>query len=85
MDILKADDLETVVRRENRKLPPKPYGILESFYRQRLVEVSKITFFLFLFRHFLRTEIENSIERIMSNIWSRLFTIQTLIRYPFWT
>lgn len=41
LDILKADDLETVVRRENRKLPPKPYGILESFYRQRLVEVSE--------------------------------------------
>lgn len=47
LDILKADDLETLVRRENRKLPPKPYGILESFYRQRLVEVSEYIFYTF--------------------------------------
>lgn len=50
LDILKADDLETVVQRENRKMPPKPYGILESFYRLRLVEVSdKVLNFSFPF------------------------------------
>lgn len=45
--ILKADDLETVVQREDRKLPPKPYGILESFYRQLLLEVSETIFHTF--------------------------------------
>lgn len=49
IEILKVDDLETVVLRENRKLPPKPYGILESFYRQRLLEVSNKSFITFLF------------------------------------
>lgn len=44
LDILKADDLETVVRRENRKMPPKPYGILESLYRLRLLEVRNNNF-----------------------------------------
>lgn len=37
--ILTADDLETVVRRASKKLPPKPYGILEGIYRHALLEV----------------------------------------------
>lgn len=37
--ILTADDLETCVRRANKKMPPRPYGILEGIYRQYLLEV----------------------------------------------
>lgn len=37
--ILSADDLETCVRRANKKMPPRPYGILEGIYRQYLLEV----------------------------------------------
>lgn len=59
LSILKADDLETVVRRENRRMPPKPYGILEGIYRRYLAEVrhaqlfiiSVFFFFLFNFHH----------------------------------
>lgn len=40
LSILKADDLETLVRRENRRMPPKPYGILEGIYRHYLAEVN---------------------------------------------
>ncbi|KAL7037872.1 hypothetical protein ACKWTF_009385 [Chironomus riparius] len=39
LSILKADDLETLVRRENRRMPPKPYGLLEGIYRTYLLEV----------------------------------------------
>jgi hypothetical protein len=39
IDILTADDLETVVRRANKRPPPRPYGTLEGIYRQGLVEV----------------------------------------------
>lgn len=55
LPILKADDLETLVRRENRRMPPKPYGILEGIYRQYLLEVRHeqsffiSNFFLFIF------------------------------------
>ncbi|KAG5679700.1 hypothetical protein PVAND_009250 [Polypedilum vanderplanki] len=41
LEILKADDLETLVRRENRRMPPKPYGILEGIYRTYLLEIVK--------------------------------------------
>lgn len=65
MEVLKADDLETVVRRENRKLPPKPYGILESFYRQRLVEVSEQIFTLFYFFFPLSSVVVVFVNRIL--------------------
>jgi E3 Ubiquitin Ligase RBR C-terminal domain len=40
IDILTADDLETVVRRANKPRPPRPYGITEGIYRTFLLEVS---------------------------------------------
>lgn len=52
LSILKSDDLETLVRRENRRMPPKPYGILEGIYRQYLAEVNFLTFSFFLFSLF---------------------------------
>lgn len=39
MPILSACDLETVVRRADKRMPPRPYGILETFYRRELIKV----------------------------------------------
>lgn len=39
LPILTADDLETVVRRSDKRLPPNPYGTPPSAYRQALLQV----------------------------------------------
>ncbi|XP_055711279.1 E3 ubiquitin-protein ligase lubel isoform X3 [Phlebotomus papatasi] len=39
LDILTADDLENIVRRENRRMPPRPYGILDGLYRVELLKI----------------------------------------------
>lgn len=41
MSILTADDLETVVRRAAKKLPPNCFGTPREIYRNRLSQVSK--------------------------------------------
>lgn len=41
LDILTTDDLEIVVRRQNIRMPPRPYGIVDGMYRQELVKVSE--------------------------------------------
>lgn len=90
LDILKADDLETLVRRENKKLPPKPYGILESFYRQRLLEVRteipKNNHFLFCFLCFCFTRLMNTKKSsldgcVNNNRWWRRFIRSHYVEY----
>lgn len=39
ISILNADDLETVVRRAAKKLPPNCFGTPREMYRQRLKQV----------------------------------------------
>lgn len=39
LPILGVDDLEIVVRRANKRMPPRPYSILEGVYREYLLEV----------------------------------------------
>lgn len=39
IDLLSADDLETVVRRAAKKLPPNAYGTPREMYRFRLYQV----------------------------------------------
>lgn len=40
LSILTADDLETLVRRSDKRLPPNPYGTPPSAYRQALLQVN---------------------------------------------
>lgn len=40
VDILTTDDLEIVVRRQNLRMPPRPFGIVDGLYRLELVKVS---------------------------------------------
>jgi len=40
VDILTADDMETLVRRANLRLPPNPYGTPPSAYRMLLLKVT---------------------------------------------
>lgn len=42
--MLNADDLETVVRRAAKKLPPNAFGTPRDVYRKRLAQVE---YFLF--------------------------------------
>lgn len=39
INILSTDDLETVVRRAAKKLPPNAYGTPRDMYRYRLLQV----------------------------------------------
>lgn len=41
IDMLNADDLETLVRRAAKKLPPNCFGTPRDVYRLRLRQVSK--------------------------------------------
>lgn len=41
ISILSTDDLEIVVRRANKRLPPRPYGMVDTFYRRELLKVQK--------------------------------------------
>ena len=41
INILTADDLETLIRREARKMPPRPYGIIEGIFRTYLFQVRR--------------------------------------------
>lgn len=36
---MEVDDLETIVRRANKRLPPRPYGLLEGIYKNELLKV----------------------------------------------
>lgn len=62
MPILTASDLEIVVRRADKRMPPRPYGILETFYRRELMKVKRTRYqnltnqfpiFLFFLSHSL--------------------------------
>lgn len=39
MSILSAEDLETVVRRAAKKLPPNAFGTPQIIYKERLIQV----------------------------------------------
>ncbi|XP_049530929.1 E3 ubiquitin-protein ligase lubel-like isoform X5 [Anopheles darlingi] len=39
LDILNTDDLESIVRRANKRMPPRPFGILDGIYREYLLQV----------------------------------------------
>jgi len=39
--VLSADDLETIVRRAHKRLPPRAYGMPEAKYREALLQVSR--------------------------------------------
>lgn len=45
ISILTADDLETVVRRAAKKLPPNAWGTPREIYRKRLFQVLPRRFF----------------------------------------
>lgn len=52
LSILRADDLETLVRRASIRLPPRPYGTLDLIYRDHLLKVLILfcaRFFIFCF------------------------------------
>lgn len=40
LTILSADDLESLVRRANRRMPPRPQGLVDGIYRDYLAQVS---------------------------------------------
>lgn len=50
LPLLSADDLETVIRREHRRLPPRPYGTPTSVYHEKLL---KVFFFLLNRSHYI--------------------------------
>lgn len=39
LSVLSTDDLEIAIRRSNKRMPPRPYGVLQSFYHQELMKV----------------------------------------------
>ena len=39
--VLSADDLETIVRRAHKRLPPRAYGTPDAKYREALLQVSR--------------------------------------------
>ena len=39
INILSADDLEIVVRRENKRMPPRPSGMVDGIYKTYLFQV----------------------------------------------
>lgn len=41
LPILSTDDLEIVVRRGNKRMPPRPYGIRPAYYHIELAKVTK--------------------------------------------
>ncbi|XP_050096252.1 E3 ubiquitin-protein ligase lubel isoform X3 [Anopheles aquasalis] len=41
LDILNTDDLESIVRRANKRMPPRPFGILDGIYREYLLQIVK--------------------------------------------
>lgn len=47
ISMLNADDLETVVRRAAKKLPPNAFGTPREVYRKRLVQVERTRTFNF--------------------------------------
>ncbi|KAL5281668.1 RNF31 family protein [Megaselia abdita] len=40
LPVLEVDDLETIVRRANKRLPPRPYGLLEGIYKNELLKTT---------------------------------------------
>lgn len=40
LNILSADDLESIVRRANKRMPPRPFGLVDGIYRDYLAQVS---------------------------------------------
>lgn len=43
LSILTTSDLETLLRRANRRLPPRPYGLLDTFFRREMLKVNCAT------------------------------------------
>ncbi|XP_038107289.1 E3 ubiquitin-protein ligase lubel isoform X2 [Culex quinquefasciatus] len=41
LTILSADDLESLVRRANRRMPPRPQGLVDGIYRDYLAQIVK--------------------------------------------
>uniref|UniRef100_A0A182XZN1 Uncharacterized protein n=1 Tax=Anopheles stephensi TaxID=30069 RepID=A0A182XZN1_ANOST len=41
INILNADDLESIVRRANKRMPPRPYGMVDGIYRDYLLQVRR--------------------------------------------
>uniref|UniRef100_A0A182PJP2 Uncharacterized protein n=1 Tax=Anopheles epiroticus TaxID=199890 RepID=A0A182PJP2_9DIPT len=39
INLLNADDLESIVRRANKRMPPRPYGMVDGIYREYLLQV----------------------------------------------
>lgn len=39
INILDTDDLEILLKRANKRMPPRPYGIIDRFYRKELLKV----------------------------------------------
>ncbi|XP_049279211.1 E3 ubiquitin-protein ligase lubel isoform X2 [Anopheles funestus] len=39
INILNADDLESIVRRANKRMPPRPYGMVDGIYREYLLQL----------------------------------------------
>ncbi|XP_065085092.1 E3 ubiquitin-protein ligase lubel isoform X5 [Ochlerotatus camptorhynchus] len=41
LHILNADDLESLVRRANKRMPPRPFGLVDGIYRDYLAQIVK--------------------------------------------
>nr|XP_040231967.2 E3 ubiquitin-protein ligase lubel isoform X2 [Anopheles coluzzii] len=41
INLLNADDLESIVRRANKRMPPRPYGMVDGIYREYLLQLVK--------------------------------------------
>uniref|UniRef100_A0A182Q3F7 Uncharacterized protein n=1 Tax=Anopheles farauti TaxID=69004 RepID=A0A182Q3F7_9DIPT len=42
IDLLNADDLESIVRRANKRMPPRPYGMVDGIYREYLHQIDPL-------------------------------------------
>ncbi|XP_062545752.1 E3 ubiquitin-protein ligase lubel isoform X2 [Armigeres subalbatus] len=41
LNVLNADDLESIVRRANKRMPPRPFGLVDGIYRDYLAQIVK--------------------------------------------
>ncbi|XP_037912727.1 E3 ubiquitin-protein ligase lubel isoform X2 [Hermetia illucens] len=41
IEILSTDDLEIVIKRASKRIPPRPYGMVEGLYRRELLKIVK--------------------------------------------
>uniref|UniRef100_A0A182MZB1 Uncharacterized protein n=1 Tax=Anopheles dirus TaxID=7168 RepID=A0A182MZB1_9DIPT len=42
INLLNADDLESIVRRANKRMPPRPYGMVDGIYREYLLQIDPL-------------------------------------------